>query len=285
MAEHESSDITTHPPRAAITRERVQPPARVYMTLNDQLYIRSRNALTGVVLRIGGRLLTADGEIVPFQFTHTPATDRSASLEAFQLAEGYLLSCAVFPSTGAPQRGQTFVEIGFLRGIGGAGDIVDVLAKDYVAAREPLAFPGSPIHTSLEGPGAIRSITGSNPAAGVEISETVPTNARWQLRTFRATLTVDATVASRFPQLQITDGAVLVYIARAFDAQTASLARTYNYLQHGFFLNGNALAQHHGLLPVASLTAATVIATNTSAFQAGDDWAAPTFLVEEWIED
>lgn len=56
----EPSEITTHPPRAQITRELVQPPARVYLTLNDRLYIRSRNSLASVALRIAGRLLTAD---------------------------------------------------------------------------------------------------------------------------------------------------------------------------------------------------------------------------------
>lgn len=285
MAEAKSSDITTHPPRAAITRELVQPPSRVYLELDDQLYIRSRNSLAAVVLRIAGRLLDPRGNIVPFNFEHTPATDRSASLEAFKLAEGFLLSVVVFPSAGAPTRGQTFVEIGMLRGIGAATDIVDVLAKDYVAEAEPLAFPGSPIRSSLEGPGAVRSITGTDPAAGAEVSEAVPTDARWKLRAARAALVTDGTAANRVPHLELSDGTTVFSSSAGHAAHTATLTRTYHFALEGQFDSAAIDGQFHNLLPDVLLGAAFVVATNTTAIEAGDNWGAPQLLVEEWIED
>lgn len=281
----EPSEITTHPPRAEITRKLVQPPARVYLTLNDRLYIRSRNSLANVVLRIAGRVLTPEGEIVPFSFSHTPATDRSASFASFQLAEGYLLSAVVFPSTAAPTRGQTFVEIGFVRGTGVAGDVVDVLAKDYVAEAEPLAFPGSPIRSSLEGPGAIRSITGADPAAGAEISTAVPTDARWRLTSIRALFTSDATVINRFPSLQLTNGTTVQSVYVNGVAQAASLGLFHDFKntsnQHS---SRNGTVNHVTDFPVL-LAAGHVLQTSTLNIQAGDDWGAPQLLVEEWLED
>lgn len=282
----ESSPITSRPPRAAITRELVQPPARVYLTLTDRLYIRSRNSLAGVVLRVAGRLLLADGTISPFAFTHTPATDRSASLESFQLAEGYLLSAVVFPTSGTPRRGQTFVEIGFLRGKTTTAAAVDVLAKDYVAVAEPLAFPGSPIHSSLEGSGAIRSITGTDPAAGVEVSEAVPTDARWRVLTVLWELVADATVANRQPQLQLTDGATVLSKTRALTAQTASQTRIYNYsLNYPDNTPSQTAGEYQSFLPINMLAAGFIISSDTTSLQAGDNYGAPQLLVEEWLED
>ena len=255
------------------------------MTIDDQLYIRSRNSLAAVVLRIAGRVLTPDGEIVPFNFEHTPATDRSALLSAFRLAEGFLLSAVVFPSTGAPTRGQTFVELGFLRGIGGAGDVVDVLAKDYVAEAEPLAFPGSPIRSSLEGPGAIRSITGTDPAAAANISETVPTDARWRLHSLLATFVADANVANRRVIFLVGDGSNVYQRSGAVAAQTANISARYNFGPFGMSVQSTAgdqiVASSQGLVLAAGHTLQTTVVN----IQAGDNWGAPQLLVEEWLED
>jgi len=283
--EAESSKITTHPPRAQMTAALVQPPARVYMELDDRLYIRSRNSLAAVTLRIAGRILLPDGDIVPFNFEHTPATDRSASLESFRIAEGFLLSAVVFPSAGAPQRGQTFVELGFLRGLDAANSIVDVLAKDYVAEAEPLGFPGSPIRSSIEGPGAIRSITGTDPAAGVELSDPVPTDARWKLREYRVALVTDVTVANRVALLEITDGTTVVHLSRGTSSQTASQTIFYNHVLQGLFEGTINLSQSHNILPDILLGAGFLIRSNTVGIVAGDNYGAAQLLVEEWIED
>lgn len=281
----ESSEVTTHPPRAQITRELVQPPARVYMTLDDQLYIRSRNSLTGVILRIAGRVLTPDGEIVPFNFEHTPATDRTATIDAFRLAEGYLLSAVVFPSVGAPVRGETFVELGFLRGIGGALDIVDVLAKDYVMARECVAFPGSPIRSSIEGPGNLRSITGTDPSAGSNISETVPTNALWRFISLQVTLVTSANAGSRRAFIHFDDGTLEFYSNASNIA--AGTSETIDVVV-GPMGEAPSVSGILHLIPIPEilkLSAGFRILTTTTQFDASDNYGAPQLLVEEWIQD
>ena len=281
----ESSKITTRPPLADITGEVVQPPSRVYLGLDDRLYIRSRNSLAAVTLQVAGRLLTAEGVIVPFNFEHVPLTTRAASLASFRLAEGYLLSVVAFPSVGAPRRGETFVELGLLRGRAVAGAVVDVLARDYVAVAEPLAFPGAPIRSSLEGPGAVLSITGTDPVAGAEITETVPTDARWKLRAFRYTLVTDATAANRQSAVELSDGSTAFHRGRVHTAQTATQTHTYNIsLQNHFQANVSSL-NYQNILPDVLLGAGFTIATITAALQGGDDYGAPQLLVEEWIED
>ena len=282
----EPSPLTTRPPLAVLTGELVQPPSRVYLAVDDRLYIRSRNSLAAVTLQVAGRLLRADGSIVPFNFEHVPATDRTASLESFRLAEGFLLSVVVFPSVGAPVRGQTYVEIGLLRGRDANAAVVDVLARDYVAEAEPLAFPGSPIRSSIEGPGRIFSHTGADPAAGAEISETVPTNALWSVLLCRYVLVVDATVASRQSTLRYTDGTNVLVRTRTLSAQTASQTRTHNYFQTwGDNTSSASATEYQAALPNNKLPAGFTIETETENIVAGDNYGAPQFLIEEWIED
>ncbi len=281
----EPSTITTRPPLAAIDAAAVQPPSRVYLGVDDRLYIRSRNSLAAVTLQVAGRLLTAEGIIVPFNFEHVPATDRTASLEAFRLAEGYLLSVVVFPSVGAPQRGQTFVELGLLRGRDVAAAVVDVLARDYVSEAEPLAFPGTPIRSSIEGPGVIRSITGTDPAAGVEVIEAVPTDARWKFKSMLVDFVTDATVSNRVVRARLDDGTNAYWSITARSLQSASLTKAYNLGPVGFWEAEGTSVNVLPLPPDVVLPAGHRILTSTVNFQAGDNWGAPQFAVEEWIQD
>jgi len=284
-AEPLPSEITSRAPVAGFTRELVQPPSRVYLTRDDRLYIRSRNSLAGVILTIGGRLLRADGSISHFRETHSPAADRTATLQPFNLAEGYLLSAVVFPSTGAPRRGETLVELGLLRGIGGAVDVVDVLMKDYVAEGEPIGFPGSPVSSALAGRGFVRSIVGTDPAAGAEILETVPTDAVWRFIATRAILVTDATVASRIPIFNFDDGANIYY---AVAAQLAIPASTSAGVSIGAGQGAADLINTAMTIPAPAnlyLPAGHRVRTTTANLQAGDNWTAPILLVEEWLED
>mgnify|MGYP001571786480 CR=1 FL=1 len=283
MAEPVSSEITSRAPLAEFTRALVQPPSRVYLTRDDRLYIRSRNSLAGVVLAIRGRLLRADGTVSHFEERHSPAADRSASLQTFNLAEGYLLSAVVFPAATAPQRGETLVELGLLRGIGGDGDVVDVLVKDYVAEREPIGFPGSGTTSALEGRGAIRSVAGADPAAGAEWSITVPVDARWRLISVTATLVTDATVAGRLPLIIVDDGANNLLVVAAQATLPASSTGIYSMGAGQGLAGAIATVQALPAPEDLYLSAGFRVRSSTSLIQAGDNWTAPRALVEEWL--
>ena len=61
------------------------------------------------------------------------------------------------------------------------------------------------INDNLDGPGTIQSITGTDPSAGNEISQTVPANTIWRLWGMYATLVTDAGVADRRASRYIDD--------------------------------------------------------------------------------
>jgi len=131
--------------------------------------------------------------------------------------------------------------------------------------------------------GRLRSITGPDPAANVQISETVPDRRRWRLLSFRFAFTCDANVADRTVTLAINDGTSTLYYLPSDTVQVATQLRTYYY--HLQPVPQYIVGTNFQLpLPPILLTSGFKIITATANMQAGDDFAAPQFLVEEWID-
>ena len=155
----------------------------------------------------------------------------------------------------------------------------------YVTDAGTQAWPNGKIESSVEGPGLIRSITGTNPAAGVEISETVPTGARWRLLSIFFGLTTDATAATRIIQITLNDGTTDITTIQAFRTQTASISLSYYFNLLGpDRTNLTGASEVMQTLPEVLLMAGYKVKTNSYNIQAGDDFAVPQILVEEWIE-
>jgi hypothetical protein len=274
------------PDPVGFTRHGIAPGAFSYITRDDKLYIRARNSVTAAAVTISGRIHQPDGHIHEFVFVHTPNTDRSVSLEAFDLGEGYLVGLAVHASAGTVRRGQCWVELGLLRGLTAADSVRQVLGRDYVSTDDAWGWPGAPNKSSLHGPGAIRSITGTDPAAGVEISETVPTNARWKPLAVRFELVTDANAANRSMQLSFTDGSAVYQRTIDNAAQTLSQTRRYNFALGAHFLSaGAASGEFVNVLPEITMLGGHIFASVSTNLQAADNYGAPQFLVEEWLEE
>jgi len=255
------------------------------MRLDDNLRITSYNAAANVQLAIRSRTLTTDGTLDASVDGQTPNTDRSAKQTILITPEGWLLGGEVFVSAGSPSIGQCYVVVEIFRGTTTAGLALQQLAAGYVTTKQPLAFPSLLSQSSLDGSGALRSIAGATPAAGAEISETVPVGARWELLVFKATLTTSAAAANRLPALTIDDGTTEYYRDQFATNEVAST--TYrNIWAAGLGLNSglNTLTQR-GALPVGlRLAAGYRIRTVTTAIDAADQWSAVQYLVREWIE-
>jgi hypothetical protein len=260
-------------------------PLATYLTGEDQLRLTVLNGAASVRVQLSGRFLNSEGRIVSFAHDVLPATDRTASTLTRALGAGWLLEASVRAIVGTPLIGQCFAILSIVRGSTGAIVDLSTLAAGYVTAVQRLAWPGSPIQSSLEGAGALRSITGATPGAGAEISETVPTGARWDLLAVQFTLTSSATVATRSVFLRLDDGTNDVFRADANFAHVASTVGVYNFGQ-GLV---TPLAAHIGGLlaglPInIRLGAAFRWRTLTSSIQVGDQYSAVQYLVREWIE-
>lgn len=257
----------------------------LYVADNEFLRLTSRNSTSNVRLALAWRTLPLAGAPpIANQQPHTPATDRSsATVDAF-VGAGWLQGVSVIVTSGAPLYGSCYVRVDLMRAQGTVATVVQTLLRGYVTAGQAIGFPGAWNEPAIFGSANIRSITGTDPGAGAEISETVPTGARWRLLALRAALVTDATVTNREVAITFDDGAT-VYAEFASGAnQTATLTRQYTASRQG---PRGAAATGTSILIATSdlwLPAGHRIRTLTTNLQAGDNWGAPQLLVNEELE-
>lgn len=257
----------------------------VYVQNDHVLRLAAYSSLAGVTLAIEATLLTPEGRIETIRQEHSPASTRVVGRTLVRMREGWLLAGHVRAIAGTPRRGQVFVRVELA--IGQTGDVqpVATLAQGYVSESSWLAWPNGTLQDSIDGRGNLRSFVGTDPAAGVEISETVPDNARWRLILLTASLIADATVITRSPALAIDDGTNVFYQGGAVQTVVAGGGILISW-GHGVGFAGSVVNGSLGALPVELMLGSGYrIRTTTANLQAGDNWGSPKFLVEEWIED
>jgi len=192
------------------------------------------------------------------------------------------------------KRGQLYARVVIVN----PGDFeIHTLCADYMYSSISLTLGRIVDSGPGGGEGFITTVTGANPAAGAEASDAVPTNAVWRLLSYSIVLVTDATVANRFARLMIDDGATTNrrWLGSAVTtAQTAAL--TYAHLfQRGYGgMNTDQGTQEDPAGTVFGIVAGTLpdldpllegyrLRTVTTGLQAGDNYAAPIFQVEEWL--
>jgi hypothetical protein len=258
-------------------------PAPFFVTGEDSIQLSALNSATGVTLTIVGRFKQLNGEVTSFQHFLTPTTDRVLSSIAKDLGDGWIMNFAVFASVGTPLIGQCWARVQIIRGLGGAQMVIGALVSGYVTALQPIAFPAGKLRGALDGPGVIRSITGTNPAAGAEISETVPTGAIWRLLALRASLTTSIDVGNRRTQMILDDGTNEFLRSTQESLAVATVTTGFNWYNAGYEDNTSVTNGVAGFSDRIRLNPGYRIRTNTIGLFPLDDWSAPQLLVEEWI--
>lgn len=255
----------------------------LYVSGEDHLRVTSFNGTAGVELAIEGRFLDYEGRVVPLVERHIPNVDRTAATSLITLGEGFLSNVMVRATAGSPLGGSCFVVVELVRGRLGALQPLACLLQGYASANQRLAWPGTMFAGSTQGSGLVRSIVGTDPAAGVEILETVPAGARWSLRSFRFVLVASAAVANRRPTLIIDDGANELWRVNSNVNQIANETSTYEAGAGAPFATLDVRVYSLPLPVGLVLPAGARIRTSTAALDAADNYAAPQYLIEEWI--
>jgi hypothetical protein len=262
----------------------VPPPSPLYVDEKDILVIESNCFAAGVQLGIRTRLLrVADGRIVEHQENLNPSGLYVASQLTIPLTEGYLLSLTVNLFSGSALPGENYVKVMLSRGGSARLNWTQVLTEGHISTHGALTWPNGPMQAPGDGRGFIRTIIGTNPAAGAEISEAVPTGALWRLIAIRATLVCDATVITRQPFLIIDDGATNIFQRYAETWATAGATGTFYGADIGFAPISNISSSSWALPGNFLLPQDHRIRTSTVGLQAGDNWGAPQMLVEQWF--
>jgi len=266
--------------------------APLYVTGEESLQLTVFNSAAGVTVTLSGRFLavlrrTDEGAPRPSPFAHSlvPTTNRVATVKLAALGEGWLMDGAVQVTAGTPLVGNTYVIVALVRGTAGAVTTLSVLAQGYITANQRIPLDVNVMQGFTDGPGALRAINGTQPGVGLEVTETVPTGARWELLSFLVSLVTSATGANRTPVFFIDDGTNVYYEAGGGTNETASVTWTNILAPIGAGFVATAVAIVNVPAPIGiRLGAGHRIRTSTPAIQVGDQYGVPHYLVREWIE-
>lgn len=280
-------EVELTPASPPITEHGLSPsPYNFLFTGEDHLRVTSFNSKAGVVVAIQGRMWSPRDGIKPFGQIHVPNTDRTARSELFAMGEGYLLNLSVFPQSGSPIEGQTFVRVQVVRGFSGATYVLGTLVQDYITSGQDVAWPGSPIRRASDGNGYARTIEGTAPGAGNEVVETVPPGASWEIASIQLELTTSAVAAVRRVLLYFSD------VVSELWGQVSAANQQASQVQKYYFAVGISFADYDSHLGaiVMPLPARIVLRggqtfdTDTENMQAGDTYGASDFVVIERLE-
>jgi len=244
----------------------------------DILRVDARGSVSPApTLRVVVRIQKPNGDVVTLEFIATVSTDRTASQtdrRVEKVYEGEIVSACIFVQSGTtPKRGVVYASLELQT----QDNIAQVyLCSGYVADREFPTYPYLVPPGPTGGRGNIRSITGTNPAAGVEMSEAVPTNAMWRLISLRVVIVGGAVAFT--PEFQVTDGTTDKWRSPPITV-TAATTEVMVLAEHGAFLEGSTsffAFPRDFYLPEAYVV-------RTANITVDDDYGAPEFVVEEWL--
>lgn len=261
-------------------------PFQFTTTGEDRLQLIVVNSVVGVVVQLRGRFLDAAGTISASAWTHTPTSDRTATVVELPIAPGAILNLQCYASGGAPQPGQCFVIVQLIRGSGNGQTILGTILQGSITSALALGFPGSPLVSSTDGEPAVRTIIGTLPAAGADILETVPTAARWELMSVQAPLIIGGAGVASPTVFTLDDGANVFARSQTTNAGGAGTTNFVSYSQ--------GVQQHTAGVPGGIFVAGPIAGNRLppgSRFRLHTDvnpaqvvWATPIYNVREWLE-
>lgn len=276
------SDIQTQTNAILFDPKLVVPDQPLYVQRNDHILLVVQTNTNPITLVVTYRYLVPEGEIKEGQSITVLTTPQT--LVEFSIFEGWLLSftARIVPPAAAGQ--WCFLQAIIVRGFIGAAGLSQngLFWQGYIPGSTVNGWPGTPAKEISDGAGFLRTIVGTVPAAGAEISELVPATRRWQLLSLRATLTASATVANRFVGFQTDDGANIPFSSRSSVAQVAGAAIAYSLIPGQPFYNdttGNMIIPAPVLTQIKS---AYHLRSSTINIQVGDQWSAPIYEIIEW---
>lgn len=267
------------PPAAALPA-----PGLLYLTGEEFLRASAMANVANITVEVRGRVLAPDNTIKRHVFQFTPGGTRTFTSQVAGLSSGWLLDFTMRAVAGTPTFGSIYgiFEIGVGQGAGFLP--LQTLREGFFTTNTPLSCATSISMLPLDGPGALRSITGATPGAGADISETVPTGARWQLLDFRTKFVTSAVVANRNSILTLDDGAN-EYARYADNANTAASSTVFLTWMTGSVGQNNGANNMRaiGIAGPQLLGAGHRIKTTTVNIDVGDQYSLVQYLTREWM--
>lgn len=250
----------------------------------DNLRVVSANSASGVRIRIQGRWFDTKGNLQVLSEVHTPNTDRSVKTQNYPLGPGALTNLTVFAEAGTPLWGQTYVLVELIRGLTGGITVLGTLLGGYVTTTQALGWPGSPIVSSTDGEPAPRFITGTDPPAGFNFLETVPTGARWELLTFYGLFTSSAAAGNRETDFAYGNASSQQVIVVPQGVVPPSTSYQMSWAPGLVRAVGNVNFIQNIAIPHRAILIAADTIRSLMALDVNDQWTQIRYFVREWLE-
>lgn len=138
--------------------------------------------------------------------------------------------------------------------------------------------------SNVGGRGYLEAVIGTDPAANVQIAEAVPANERWRVLAIHLQLVTDSTVADRTVTVifKTADGDE---ITRDVSGTTQQASETMDYHLAIWETKPSDVDGADAYMTIPNdfwLGEGWTIETSVANWQTGDNWAAPTIIVESY---
>jgi hypothetical protein len=131
-------------------------------------------------------------------------------------------------------------------------------------------------------PVTLRTIVSASPAVATDFTITTPGESVWMLVALEATLTADANVANRHPDLTVTDGTNPIWRIPPGVSVTASQTAAISWVPSLGYTSATLLGNRLAVgIPDLILQSGWTVGPTGSNLQAGDQWSAITTTVVE----
>lgn len=277
------AQIQTRPPQVRFHLDQIPPSQYLYLQDNDFIAFTFFTNSAPATVQMQYRFLTPQGEIKQ----GTVVFNLTGAIQSFNLTLGecWLISFGLQRVTPNNQSVITFAQALIIRdqNTGTGQNIYGTIWQGFVQTSSGNGWPGTPSKELTDGPGNIRTIVGTVPAAGADITETVPFFRRWTLLSLQANLTTAVAAANR-QVVAVYDNGVPnnFFIGPSYFSQAASLLESYSFFPGLISIAAlNANNPLGALLPMP-LRGGYRIRTSTLNIQAADQWSAPNYTFLEW---
>jgi len=214
-----------------------------------------------------------------FTLKHTITSDSAVNTENFRLPDIPTLM-SVFSPASIVVQGAIYVSVYLTLN----GDVIYPLCSGFIYDTKAISWPTSNTVDEFPNAGQYILAYSSNPAAGSEISLTVPQGLVWRIIAARVQLVSDATVSNRRIHLVFSFDAVALLDCFGAIEQAASETRNYSFgaysnIPDGIDGNDIPISIPNNIV----LREDGIISTETTNLQAGDNFGIMTVLVEQFM--
>lgn len=269
---------------AAFRTTDIPPPSPYYISNDDVLVAAFTTSITGTgAFVLSCRILRPDGVITPVSIPFSVGLSPFATTNReFRLTEGYLLSVE-FTTNASSQVGQVFVSVHLGRTVvpGTSWVFYGTLCSGFAFSNHGPSWPVVHEEPCYPENSALSVVTGTDPAAGVEISEFMP--ALREITAITFSLVCDATVATRTVNLVLDDASGIFYRRLAEADLIATQTGTFVCAHNGYVGRASLTVIQIDMPPKVTLALNQRFRTITTNLQAGDNFSAPVFHCRQWL--